>query len=327
MFTVDENLLPVALQYVLGNQPVAMAEKDPELFKILTAAGIAQLKDGEIRIFNSRNMLENSGSIFLTEDQVTKWFGLDFTMNFELRGRDDKLPVIVEKLAGDYYATVADKDGNHIFGAVVCIQDTRSPWIIFPEDPRNFSLQFTNKQTPVDDGNCFPCSGWKKTKVGDKTVTLYQNKFPIKSCVKLVRKIMTDYLDYEFEKPTADLNNTERVKFLRSGEGAYYTDIDGMVLEIAKTPGQPMGDILLDTNKIGTVSIGQPKSFGIFTAQIDLVGEIPEGVTAPQVQTQIWNMLCPTGRTVGYFGEGEEEFGVKPNFKKAKKGKKQFAKA
>lgn len=329
MFTINPKLLPEALEYVLGKKDVCKAPKDEELFKILCACGIAKMEKGEIKVFNSKNMLESANCVFLTQEQVTAWKDLDFTMQFQLRGRKARLNVIVEKLPGDNHATVADSHGNHIFGAICAIQDTRSPWFLFEGDTRPFSLQFTNKKTPNDDGVCSICTGWtKKTdaKTG-KNSYVYSGEYEIWSCTKIVRKILSDYMGHEFEHLNSDLNNTERARFLRSGEGVYFQDLGDRVLEISKNVGDTTGQILFDTVSIGTISIDPtPKSFGVYSGQITFNSDVDGNIPRVQVENAIWQMVCPNGKSV-YSTPGAEDFGVKIPIKKGKKGKKQYATA
>ena len=328
MFNPKAELMPEAFKYVTGELEVSKAPKDAELFKILCACGVAKLEKGEIKVFNSRNMLNPDNCVYLTHDQVKAWKELDFTMNFQLRGKRNRLDVIVEKLPGDNHATVADSHGNHIFGAVVCLQDSRSPWIFFEGDERPWTLQFTNKQTPNDSGMCAICTGWvkKSDPVTKRNSYIYDEGFEIWSCTKIVRKILADYFGHEFEHLNSDLNNTERAKFLRSGDGAFYQDIGDKILEISKNVGESIGSILLGTTNIGTISVDPtPKSFGVYSGQINFNEDIDQSVNRVQVENAIWQMICPNGKTV-YSSSESEEFGVKPNFKKnGKKGKKQFA--
>ena len=157
MFKPSADMLPKALECVLGKTSLPnKKEGNEELMKILTCAGIAMVdKKGGITVFNSKNMLEKPETIFLTKEQEAEWKNLNFTMPFQLRGRGrTKMEIHVEKLPGDNFATVADSNGNHIFGSIVVLQDSRSPWLLFDGDERKFSLQFTNKQMPNDRGIC-----------------------------------------------------------------------------------------------------------------------------------------------------------------------------
>jgi len=274
---------------------------------------------------------------FLTAEQVEAWRNLNFSMPFQLRGRGrTRLEVQVEKLPGDNFATVADSHGNHIFGAIVALQDSRSPWLQFEGDERPWALQFTNKQMPNQKGICMICTGWtKKSAEGGRSIYLYDGNYEIWSCTKIVKKIMSDYFGMVFEHLSSDLNNSERTNFVRAETGKYFGEIDKKIIEISKNSGESVGNILLDSEKVGVVSVAQnPKSFGVYRATISFDTEIPTEDRV-NIENAIWRMLCPMGKSV--YADDEVGNGVnisastKPEgFKKGGKkfkGKKQFQRA
>lgn len=266
----------------LDEQVLASAKKDKSKLAILTTCALIY-RDAKNEISPkkiSENIFEKKAQFYFTDfsDKIEAYIGSSLDEDLSSIGLNG---YTFTKIEGDDFGVIFDADDNPVL-YLKFFADTRCPWLSFPNDKRKVQFQVTFFDEPDNNGFVKRLDGWgqKPSTNGRKSPYTYRDTgLTVSAFDRVPAHILAlitgtpEVQDEELNKMTLTISDR---KIFRDATTAVQTD-DEHSYQIVKEAGSESGEVSIDGNVVGTVSLVRVTPVR-YKAMVNITSQLPEGI-------------------------------------------------